>query len=169
MAHLLIDISQFVEQVKKTEIMKRNILHIILVLAIAIVTPNVYADGTKGDKEKKTTKERSEKVIDRINATFESELELENWMIDSQEFASRELFYEEDLKMESWMVNANAFKAENISLEPEMELENWMTESFEIEEFEMEMELEDWMLKPFASNDDFQEEELELEDWMLKF
>ncbi len=146
--------------------MKTTILHIILALAIVIATPNAYADGRKAEKEKNTKREKAEKLGKRITSSFDLELKLENWMLDTQEFSNEETIYEKDLMLESWMTEVDVF---NPSMDQEMELENWMTGTFEIEELEMDMSLENWMTEPFVSDEKFNEKELVLEDWMLKF
>ena len=149
--------------------MRKNILHIILSLAILVSATNVYADGTKGDKEKKSGKENTEKVVERIKNAFEVELQLENWMISANEFTTQENFYEGELILENWMTEAENFNSEMLPLDPGMELESWMTSTFEIAEMETAMNLEEWMLNPFPFSENFTEKELVLEDWMLKF
>ncbi len=153
--------------------MRKNYIHIVLslIIILATVTPDVYADGKKGEKEKKADKEKSEKVVTGINAAFDLELKFENWMIDAGEFAGPEIFYEEDLMLESWMTESKAFIFEIEVLDKKMEFEEWMIEEFEIEELEMAMDFEDWMLRPFVSDskESFTEEEMVLENWMLKF
>jgi hypothetical protein len=150
--------------------MKRNILHILLALSILVLTPNAYADGTRDKKDKKSARTKTEKLANRIHSTMDSKLELENWMVNINEFSSEEMFYEKELALEDWQVHAASFNTE-MALDKKMELKEWMMEPFEIEELEMELEFEDWMVKPFISKDEdnFQEEELVLEDWMLKF
>ncbi len=151
------------------QVMKKNILPIILSLAVLSATANVYADGTKNDKEKKPGKENSEKIVDKLKNVLDNELQLENWMTNANGFEMKENFYEEDLTLESWMTEAESFNKEMLPLDPGMELERWMTKTFEFEKMEVAMNLEEWMLKPFPSPEQFTEEELVLEDWMLKF
>lgn len=150
--------------------MKRNILHIILALAIIVSTSNAYADGKKGEKHNKPVKAKTEKVAEKLNSGIDKMLKLENWMVNVSEFSSEEIFYEEELKIENWMIETESFNTEMVP-DNKIVLKEWMMEPFEIEELEMELSFEDWMMKPFVSNDDenFQEEELVLEDWMLKF
>ncbi len=150
--------------------MKRNILHIIIALAIIFLIPDAYADGKVDEKLKKSAKARTEKVAERFRSAMDTKLELENWMLNISEFSSEEMFYEEELKLETWMVETEAFDTEMV-LDKKMELKEWMMEPFEIEELEMELSFEEWMMKPFPSNeaDNFQEEELALEEWMMKF
>jgi len=150
--------------------MKRKMLHIIFTLIIVVVGPNVYADGAKGKKDKETRNEKAVKIIDKINSGFDTEINLENWMMDIKEFNNGEYFFEEDLLLENWMTRIFETESE-MDLETEMVLEDWMTEIFEINAIETELEIEDWMLEPFTMNtqENFDEEELVLEDWMLKF
>jgi hypothetical protein len=140
--------------------MKKNILNIIFALIIVVVGPNVYADGTKGKKDKETRKQKAEKVVERISNKLDTELNLENWMSEITAFTTNESFVEEELYLENWMT-------ESFVIENELVLEGWMTEVFEIEETEAELELEEWMLEPFTETETFQEEELLLENWML--
>ncbi|MFW5820171.1 MAG: hypothetical protein ACOCWA_02695 [Bacteroidota bacterium] len=151
--------------------MKRNILHIIIALAIIVSTLNAYADGKKNEKKIKSAKARTEKVAERFSSATETNLELETWMVSINEFSFEEMFYEEELKLETWMVETESFNAE-MAIGKKMEFKEWMMEPFEIEELEMELSFEEWMMKPFAANnatDNFQKEELTLEGWMMKF
>lgn len=57
--------------------------------------------------------------------SLESEIDLENWMLDLHAWDSR-FDTEEDIMIEDWMLQLNH---ENWKIiEPEIELENWMTD-----------------------------------------
>jgi hypothetical protein len=122
----------------------KRLTNIALTLTILALGMNVYADGdTKKDSKKSST----EKVITKIENTFDTDLSLENWMTEIKEFSNTDFFTEETL-----------------------ELENWMTESFDThspEFVEAELVMEDWMTESFNTEDTFKEDELQLEAWMF--
>lgn len=112
----------------------------------------------------------------------EESLELEEWMINENYFATF-IFVEDEienpLELEDWMTNETRFDANSMYFEVEteetLELENWMTSenyfgnsAFQIiEETDNELELEDWMLKDDLFNTTEESEHpLDLEGWM---
>ena len=106
--------------------MKRNILHIIIALAIIFASPNVYADGNKDKKDKKSIKARTEKVSERFTSALDTRLELENWMVNLDEFTEEEMFYEAELHLEDWMMKPFVSNEKESFQEEELVLEDWM-------------------------------------------
>ncbi|HYW97393.1 MAG TPA: hypothetical protein VE870_17505 [Bacteroidales bacterium] len=127
--------------------MKTKIIHIVCAIAIMAIGTNVYADNTKGKKEKKA---KAEKIIHKIENKFDQELHLENWMMELRTFSGKELITEENLQFESWMMSEFTV-SDNTTFQ------------------EKDIEFEPWMMTTFNSQDKaFQEEALEFEPWMLK-
>ncbi len=135
---------------EKLTIMKTKTYHIIFALIILMAATNVYADGNKGKKEKKSN---SVSVIHKVEAAFEQELCFENWMLELKEFAGKEVFAENELTFETWMMHE--FDTQNMinTQEDEMCFESWMMTPFlpgPSESFiEPEMEFESWMMEKF--------------------
>ena len=141
----------------------KRLTNIALTLTILALGMNVYADG---DIKKDSKKSSTEKVISKIENTFDTDLSLENWMTEIKEFTNNDFFTEETMELENWMTKS--FDSSSIEfVEAELELEGWMTENFSCEE--EELVLEEWMTKSFNTEDTFKEEALQLEDWMFSF
>ena len=122
----------------------KNIINITLAVLVLLASTNVYADG--GSK-KDSKKAKAEKVISKIESTFDKELKLENWMTELKEFSNKEVFVEKELILENWMLENFSDKTESF-IEDDLVLENWMTKSFNTEDVFIEeaLVLEDWML-----------------------
>lgn len=113
-------------------------------------------------------------------AMVEVKAETTTELNDANSFSTfLEVESEQALELENWMMNENNFGI-FISLEEEiespLEVENWMTDennfnpsTFElIQETDNELEIEDWMLNEDLFNvSDDEEQPLELEDWMV--
>ncbi len=130
--------------------MKTKITYIVFTLLIMVMGTNAYADNTKGKKEKKA---KAEKVFNKIESTFETELRFENWMTEIREFTGKEIFREDDLSFESWMMQDFSQKDAVNFHEDDLKMEPWMTSVFnETAEASCEsnsMKFEPWMLKTF--------------------
>lgn len=149
--------------------MKKAIITSLISLIIVVVGPDLYADGTKGKKDKATAREKSEMVIKKISTAIDNELSLEQWMTEFTSFSAKKEMIDDNLVLETWMTNVEYFEIESSWIEQEMMLENWMTEVFELSFNDSDLEMESWMLQPFVNEENFQDKELVLESWMCRF
>ncbi len=115
-------------------------------IAILLVVGNVKSEAT----ETKASKAES----------IETELQLENWMIDETIWNSNTAIFvdfvqetETELNLENWMTNTETWNVNfrlTEEMETEMELENWMIDGIRWEmnnqEYEPELNLESWMI-----------------------
>lgn len=131
--------------------MKTRILNIALSVILALIVSNVYADGTKGHKKNSSTREKAEIVKNRLDNAFETELKVENWMTEVNEFNTAEVFTEEDVKLEKWMMEEFKIDHSEMNFDAEIELESWMKDSrgFDEKFVDEEIQLQSWMLEIF--------------------
>ena len=70
-------------------------------------------------------------IADFVQET-ETNLELENWMINDNTWSLNNNFVEEteaELELENWMTSDKTWNVEEINIEPELTLQNWMIDS----------------------------------------
>jgi len=91
----------------------------------------------------------------------ESEIEVTDWMLDVDAFATEH----KTLEIEPWMLGDDAFSepAVTVTIEAGLNFEEIDNEYDEI------IELKDWMfdIEAFQNDEDFEEELIELKDWMF--
>lgn len=112
---------------EKQKTMKTRLTQIILAtfLFTIIIAGNVDAKGTEVV------------VVSGLENIVESDLELEDWMVNESKWNEFETYYatefqEESLELQNWMVNENNWRLSNFEYpskeaEQDLILENWMT------------------------------------------
>lgn len=141
--------------------------------ALAMVDRNVETRSASTD---------ANAFLSFLEMESEDILELENWMLNENNFSTVIRIEEEienPLELEDWMTNDSWFTAYSMYLKAEqeeaLELENWMTDDSKfdiptiqiIKETENELEIEDWMLNEDLFNSRVEKEQaMELEEWM---
>ena len=107
--------------------MKTRLTQIILAtfLFVIIIAGNVDAKGTEVI------------VVSGLENIVETDLELEDWMVNESKWNEFETYYatefrEESLELQNWMINENHWRLSNFEYpsteaEQDLTLENWMT------------------------------------------